>query len=134
MSNKLQGYSVSLPLIYDKQDGPYRLNKTLKDVVRQNLKNLILTDPGERIMVPNFGAGIRRLLFEPMNSVVRGKVTSRIISQVSEYMGFVQISDIIVLTSESDPDLGPNTVRLVVKYNLGNVNDSDTLIITQNQY
>ena len=89
MSNKLQGYSVSLPLIYDKQDGPYRLNKTLKDVVRQNLKNLILTDPGERIMVPNFGAGIRRLLFEPMNSVVRGKVTSRIISQVSEYMGFV---------------------------------------------
>tara|TARA_A100001515_G_scaffold132449_1_gene120885 strand:+ start:1488 stop:1892 length:405 start_codon:yes stop_codon:yes gene_type:complete len=134
MSNKLQGYSVSLPLIYDKQDGPYRLNKTLKDVVRQNLKNLILTDPGERIMVPNFGAGIRRLLFEPMNSVVRGKVTSRIISQVSEYMGFVQISDIIVLTSENDPDLGPNTVRLVVKYNLGNVNDSDTLIITQNQY
>ena len=134
MSNKLQGYSVSLPLIYDKQDGPYRLNKTLKDVVRQNLKNLILTDPGERIMIPNFGAGIRRLLFEPMNSVVRGKVTSRIISQVSEYMGFVQISDIIVLTSENDPDLGPNTVRLVVKYNLGNVNDSDTLIITQNQY
>ena len=102
--------------------------------MRQNLKNLILTDPGERIMVPNFGAGIRRLLFEPMNSVVRGKVTSRIISQVSEYMGFVQISDIIVLTSENDPDLGPNTVRLVVKYNLGNVNDSDTLIITQNQY
>ena len=40
MANKLQGISVSLPLRYDNIDGPYELNKNLKDVVKQNLKNL----------------------------------------------------------------------------------------------
>ena len=39
MANKLEGISVSLPLTYDNVDGPYELNKNLKDVVKQNLKN-----------------------------------------------------------------------------------------------
>ena len=98
MANKLQGLSVSLPLTYDNEDGPYRLNKTLKQVVKQNFKNLILTSPGERVMLPTFGAGVRRLSF---------------------------------ITSDQDSSLSPNSVRLVIKYNIGPINDSDTLIITQ---
>ena len=58
--SKLQGISPQLPLVYSHTDGPYQLNKTLKDVVRQNLKMLILTAPGERIMVPEFGVGLHR--------------------------------------------------------------------------
>ena len=134
MSNKLQGYSVSLPLTYDNEDGPFRLNKSIRSVVRQNLKNLILTSPGERIMIPGFGAGVRRMLFEPMTPETYSMISGKIRQQVSEFMGFVIIEDIIVLTSDQDIDLSPNSVRLIIKYNLGAANDSDTLIITQNQY
>ena len=60
----MQGYSPKLPLAYDStQDGNYALNKTLIDTIRQNLKMLLLTNPGERIMMPNFGVGIRTYLF-----------------------------------------------------------------------
>ena len=44
-----EGISVALPLVYSDLDGPYRLNKNLKEVVVQNFKNLVLTSPGESI-------------------------------------------------------------------------------------
>ena len=131
MANKLQGLSVSLPLTYDNEDGPYRLNKTLKQVVKQNFKNLILTSPGERVMLPTFGAGVRRLLFEPSTSETFSKVSQRISSQVTKFMSYLNIENISFITSDQDSSLSPNSVRLVIKYNIGPINDSDTLIITQ---
>ena len=130
--NKLQGLSVSLPLTYDNEDGPYRLNKTLKQVVKQNFKNLILTSPGERVMLPTFGAGVRRLLFEPLTSETFSKVSQRISSQVTKFMSFLKIENISFITPDQDSSLSPNSVRLIIKYNIGPINDSDTLIITQN--
>jgi phage baseplate assembly protein W len=133
MANKLEGISVSLPLVYDSVDGPYELNKTLKDVVKQNLKNLVLTSPGERIMLPEFGAGIRRLLFEPVTPATSSQAKEKISTQISKFMPFVEIEQILILTSDEDASLSPNAVRIILKYNIGPINDSDTLIITQNQ-
>ena len=131
MANKLQGLSVSLPLTYDNEDGPYRLNKTLKQVVKQNFKNLILTSPGERVMLPTFGAGVRRLLFEPLTSETFSKVSQRISSQVTKFMSYLKIENISFVTPDQDSSLSPNSVRLIIKYNIGPINDNDTLIITQ---
>jgi len=131
MANKLQGLSVSLPLTYDNEDGPYRLNKTLKQVVKQNFKNLILTSPGERVMMPTFGAGVRRLLFEPLTSETFSKVSQRISSQVTKFMSYINIENISFITPDQDSSLSANSVRLIIKYNIGPINDSDTLIITQ---
>ena len=125
------GYSVKLPLTYDEEDGPYRLNKTLKQAVKQNFKNLILTSPGERVMLPTFGAGVRRLLFEPSTSETFSKVSQRISSQVTKFMNYLKIENISFITSDQDSSLSPNSVRLIIKYNIGPINDSDTLIITQ---
>jgi phage baseplate assembly protein W len=131
MANKMYGISVALPLQYDSIDGPYRLNKTLKDVVKQNLKTLILTSPGERIMIPDFGAGLRDLFFEPYTPNTFSTAKSRITSQISRYMPFVNVTNFTVITSEDDPDLTANGVRMILQYNIGSIDDSDTLIITQ---
>ena len=133
MANKLEGISVSLPLIYDRTDGPFRLNKTLKDVVKQNLKNLVLTSPGERVMIPDFGAGVRRLLFEPATPSTFSQLKQRISAQLTKFMPFVEVEELLLLTPDEDESLSPNSIRLVIRYNVGSINDSDTLIITQNQ-
>ena len=133
MANKLEGISVSLPLAYDNTDGPFKLNKTLKDVVKQNLKNLVLTSPGERVMIPDFGAGVRRLLFEPATPSTYQAVKERVSTQISKFMPFVEIEELVILTPEEDESLSSNSARLVIRYNIGPINDSDTLIITQNQ-
>jgi phage baseplate assembly protein W len=36
--------------------------------IEQAIRIILMTDPGERVMRPNFGAGLRRLLFEPINT------------------------------------------------------------------
>ena len=75
--SKLQGISPRLPLIYDKTDGPYQLNKTLKETFQQNLRMLILTMPGERIMEPNFGVGMQGFLFEQIGDDTFGNIAKR---------------------------------------------------------
>jgi len=65
----MAGISVKLPLSRDPESG-YKLNKTLKQVARQNLKMLVLTAPGERIMIPEFGVGLRNYLFENITTEV----------------------------------------------------------------
>ena len=131
MANKREGISVALPLTYDSADGPYRLNKNLEDVVKQNLKNLLLTNPGERIMLPEYGAGIRRFLFEPHNDVTLESVSETINSSVTSYMPFVEIEKISLLSQEQDDTLSPNSFRIIIEYNVGDIDSTDTLIITE---
>jgi hypothetical protein len=52
-----EGLSVALPLRIDPIDGAYGLNRTLTQVAAQNLRMVILTSPGERIMFPDFSWG-----------------------------------------------------------------------------
>ena len=72
----MPGYSAKLPL-FSVDDG-YALNKTVEDTVKQNLKMLMLTTPGERIMLPNFGAGLIKYLFELDNPALYSGIRSTI--------------------------------------------------------
>ena len=86
----MAGFSPTIPLTLDPDDG-YSLNKTLKDVAKQNFKNLILTSPGERIMDPEFGVGIRSYLFANNNAQTQGQIDARIRQQAQKYLPYIQI-------------------------------------------
>lgn len=88
------GLSPALPLAVDQVDGPYRLTKTVVEAISQNLKNLILTNPGERMMDPDFGVGIRQYLFELENVGIQSEISSKISKQVKKYLNAVKILDI----------------------------------------
>jgi len=128
--SKLQGLSPRPPLVYSNTDGPYQLNKTLKDAVRQNLKMLILTAPGERIMIPEFGVGLHRYLFEQVTSDTFSQVSQRISEQTNRYIPAINLEEVSFVTSDEDPTLGLNDVRTVIKYNILPFAGSDQLIIT----
>tara|TARA_B100000900_G_C20507316_1_gene686433 strand:+ start:147 stop:551 length:405 start_codon:yes stop_codon:yes gene_type:complete len=128
--SKLEGISPRLPLVYDKTDGPYQLNKTLKETFRQNLKMLILTMPGERPMVPGFGVGLYGFLFEGVNSVTFGTIAETINKQVSFYIPSISLENIDFLTSDEDLTLQLNEVRVIIKYTIQPFNEKDELIIT----
>ena len=59
----MAGFAPKLPLARDTGDG-FALIKNFENMIKQNLKMLVLTSPGERIMIPDFGVGLRRYLFE----------------------------------------------------------------------
>ena len=121
-----KGYSVSLPLVYSKEDGPFSLNKNMIDVVKQNLKTLILTDKGERIMLPDFGVGLRKFLFENMSDTTNIQIEQEVIDQVKKYMPFVSVRKITVL--EAPQVL--NKLYVSIEFVVPALNTSDVLVLS----
>ena len=95
---RIRGLGAKLPLRRDEEDG-YALIKTHHEAIRQNMKNLILTNPGERIMIPNFGAGLSRFLFEPNSAAVYDNISGTIRAQIKLFMPFVTIHEIRIANS-----------------------------------
>ena len=59
--NKNVSIGVAFPL---DDTNMFKGTQTLKEQVKANLINLLLTQPGERVNEPNFGVGLKHLLFE----------------------------------------------------------------------
>ncbi len=74
-------------------------------LVKQNLKMLVLTSKGERIMEPEFGVGIKDFLFENFNNMTFKKIDTSIRKQVEMFMPAVSILDISFAGSEVDKNL-----------------------------
>lgn len=125
----MSGFSVSLPLKYDKTDGPYLLNKQLIDVVRQNLKMLVLTNPGERVMDTDFGVGAKSLLFQNISRAELGNIQSRLLTQVNKYLPFISIGEVAFTTTENDPNINDNTVYIKIIFSVPSLSQTDTLNI-----
>jgi len=123
MSDNIQ---PQLPLSVTDSDGAYKNIKTAEESVKQNLKMIILTAPGERIQSPNFGVGVRNFLFENFTPASTAALRARIINQVGVYAPYIQITG--VNTNLSQNDL--NTMLLEISYNVTSFQAySDTLAL-----
>lgn len=52
------------------------------DHVREQIEQVLFTDPAERVFRPEFGAGMRRLIFEPNSEALAAVVTKRLQSSL----------------------------------------------------
>jgi uncharacterized protein len=80
--------------------------------IRDELLQLLLTSPGERLFLPEFGGGVRRLVFEPASEALRGVVKARITNALSRWLGqrlTVELIDVVW-------DGGGATLEVIVKY------------------
>jgi|TARA_R110001583_G_scaffold145880_1_gene297923 uncharacterized protein len=75
--------AVGIPFPFD-AGGVFRQTFTTKEQVKSNLINLLLTDKGERPMMPTFGVGIRKLLFE--QNIQKESLQSRIENAIAKYL------------------------------------------------
>jgi len=123
------GFSPKLPLRHDATDGFYALNKTLGEVAKQNLKMLVLTAPGERLMDPAFGVGARNYLFEQTREAHNG-LSSKILEQVRKYMPFIEIADINLTDLNTNEHKSTHYMGISITYFIANLNLNNTLKIT----
>ena len=121
----MSSLSVALPLQYSSNDG-FEMNKDLKSLFRQNLKMLILTDPGERVMQPDFGVGMRRYLFQNFTQSTYSEIDTRIREQVRKYIPAIRIGSINF--SSADPD--NNRLQFAISFSIPNIGVKDLLEFT----
>jgi len=124
------GLSPKLPLRTDKRVGSYALNQTYPEMIKQNFKNLILTNPGERIMDTRFGAGLRMLLFELNTDNLKTEIVSRINKQVNLYMPFISINQIIFHDEDENLSVNPNSLEVTINYSIPPIGVNDFLDIS----
>jgi phage baseplate assembly protein W len=125
----MSGLSVALPLEFSEVFGPYVRNMTFNALAKQNLKMLLLTNPGERIMDVNFGAGIPRYLFENQGPDTYAAIAGKIRQQVEVYLPYLAIDDVVFNFVEDNPDLFPNSLNLSIYFTIIPLQQSDSLEI-----
>lgn len=108
----MYGFGAKLPLARSDVDGNYELIKDLKTMSRQNLKMLILTSPGERMMNPKFGVGIRKYLFENKTEFTKQQIANKIVEQANKYLPYITITSI---TYPEQPDVIPQDTDLNIR-------------------
>lgn len=112
---------VSLPF---NGPGVFTSTYSTKDQIKSNVINLLLTNRGERIMNPNFGADIKDVLFEGMTETIVPLIQDKITTAFSSYIPQASISKIDVVFSEDT-----NTVNVTVNYTLNISGESDQVNI-----
>jgi phage baseplate assembly protein W len=66
------------------------------DQIKSDLLVLLLTEPGERVMLPEFGTGLKKFLFEPNDSSVNDQVKEEIARSISLWEPRIAVQDIYV--------------------------------------
>jgi phage baseplate assembly protein W len=113
-SNKAIG--IQLPL---NGDGGrlFSLSYTTEDQAISNLKNLLLTRKGERIMQPNFGSAIYDLLFEQNTSDIIGKLSDSLNYDIGFWLPYIVLNNIDI-QPKLDGELGSfgHGIQIVIKF------------------
>lgn len=92
--------------------------------VEQMIQQVLLTDPGERVCMPTFGAGLRRLLFAPMNSSLTATTSLIVTQNLNQWLGNqITVQKVIVQTQDSStggtvsgPPLPDSAIVIQVNY------------------
>ena len=116
---------VALPL-----SGKAVFNSTYqsKDAIKINLINFFLTGTQERFLNPNFGAGIRQLLFDNITESRLAQIKSNTLENIKLYFKRVQPIDFQIIT---EPDT--LTISLYFKYQIRDSNIQDEITINFEQ-
>lgn len=74
------------------------------DLIRQSVTTILDTEPGERIMLPGFGCGLRRYLMAPNNLTTRTAMAADIRSALETWEPRIELTEVAV-TEGDDPYL-----------------------------
>ena len=92
---KKVGIGITLP-IQKGNDGYFNQTFNTSDAIKTNIKNLLLTKRGERVMQPNFGTTLWNILFEndTDDTPISDKIEKSIESAIKFWLPFVSIEQI----------------------------------------
>jgi phage baseplate assembly protein W len=113
---------VSLP--FNGPSGPFNKTYSTKEQIKSNLINLLLTNKGERVFNPEFGADIKKVLFEGITEDTSALIQNLITTNVNYFIPEINIVDVVV-----DPNEDNNSYNIVVKYNLVISGTSDQITV-----
>ena len=121
---------LELPLTYG-NSGFFNRTKTALQQAKSNIKNLLLTNKGERLGNPTFGTNLLSLVFTQENTDLEARVEEEIRAAMSEFLPFINIVNIE--TNFSDENMSTAIVNLRFTLNV-DVTSEENLTLDFSNY
>lgn len=110
---------ITLPI----QIGEIAFNQSFQtiDQVKTNIKNLLLTKRGERLMQPELGSGLQEVLFEFNDDDLAAKIEETITTAIERWIPNVSIENIVIESTDTLKDSNQVNIGLTFRV-IGNQN------------
>jgi phage baseplate assembly protein W len=97
-------YGIDFPF-RDSLEGKFlKMTGTPEREIRADLIHLLLTKKGSRYYLPDFGTRLYQYIFDQNDAVTFGLIESEIRDSVKKYIPNLDLTSIIVVSAEDDPD------------------------------
>jgi len=110
-------YGLNFPLGEEKAKGGFFQKKTGLALIKDAVKQLLLTESGERILLPNFGCNLRKYLFQPLDEDTFEAIKEEIVFSFERYIVGARILKLSVTPFGEVGPAGGNSlkVRLILQ-------------------
>ena len=92
--------------------------------IRQAIRIILGTNPGERLMRPDFGAGLNQFIFEPVNSATMAQVRAQVEEALIDWEPRIDVDEVKV---SADPG-ERNTLLIEVHYRVRATDSRQNLV------
>ena len=89
---------------------------TTIDSIKNDIRLLLLTQRGERVMQPFLGMNIRRFLFEQITDETSIEIENDIVDVIQTWLPFVELRDIDINLKDQDR----NQIKINITFNIAN--------------
>ena len=118
---------IGIDLPFRKSDGIegwFASTTTTIEAVKNNIRNLVRTNKGERLMQPQLGLNLRNYLFEQFTDELRLSIENDILDTFNFWLPFVEIKGLDINMNETDA-IGKNKMSIFITFNI--IRDPNTL-------
>lgn len=124
-TKKYQDYAIGITLPIQIGNVAFNQSFTTAEQVKSNIKNLLLTKKGERVMQPNFGSGLQELLFEFNDELLAEKIEDTINDALQTWLPYVTAEQIDIEQTNDNKDR--NLVNVSITFSILNTPDLNTV-------
>ena len=121
-------YAIGITLPLQFGENTFEQSFQTKDQIKSNIKNLLLTKRGERILQPQFGSGLQSLLFEPNVDDLEGRIEDTINDSLKQWLPYVTADEINIESTDELRD--NNKINVSIKFKIGDDINLESLTFT----
>jgi len=119
--NKIYGFAY--PLTNNLNAGWFSKESGIS-LVRNNLKQLLSTDLGERVLLPRYGLNLKKYLFQPMDDELFETIKSDILGTINNYANNVRVLKLGVFPLDDYGLEGLQAIKVVLSVQLKDSEDT----------
>ena len=119
---------IKVPVAMGKDsDGLFQMHYDMGAQISDNFRNMIMTNHGERLGLPDFGANLTELAFSIGNESADTEAIRRIRDTTRKYMPFVELLTFEPLIERFDNEHVAK-VGVRINYKVGSLDDKDRVL------